>query len=72
MNERAAGKGSSGIVCKTNNPAVSIKITTSFLKFTLQLAFVHVVKSYINKVIHCSTMANRREENAMSINNDYY
>ena len=72
MNERAAGKGSSGIVCKANNPAVSIKITTSFLKFTLQLAFVHVVKSYINKVIHCSTMANRREENAMSINNDYY
>lgn len=31
---------------------MSIKITTSFLKFTLQLVFVHVVKSYINKVIH--------------------
>lgn len=52
MNERAAGKGSSGIVSKESNPAVSIKITTSFLKFTLQLVFVHVVKSYINKVTH--------------------
>lgn len=75
MKESVSGKGSSDMVSKESNPALSIKMSkrknfNCISKIYPTACVCACAKSYMNKVIHRSIMADRLEENEMSINDD--